>query len=724
MKRTRKGQLFCTAALIGAVGMSQEAGAQTDEAAADTVFVIEEISVTARKRTESVQDVPISLIAVGEQALLKSGAVTLDAVQQLAPGLTISTVGSSFTSYTYIRGAGTNVVDAGADPSVAYFVDEVYQAGAAGLQGDLLDVQRVEVLKGPQGTLFGRNAAAGAISIITNRPSPVTDVWASLEGGNYGQFAARAGATGPLTSNERWLFRIAGAHRQRNAITENPAGRDPGDIDTWNGRGQLQYAGNYLTALLSVDHFRADNGMNSQFITTAIPFGLISPAAAAALPTDESFYRRYSNIDGFERQRTTGVTGRLEWDIGQITLTSVSGYRHNELSRLADQDGTLAESLSIDSEETDESFSQELRLSSDSGRLKWVLGGYYFQVETDRSDFIAVGPDFPIPPFIGLDGDYNLLLDTTSYAAFGQASFDITDELTLTAGGRYTYDRKKATQNTDPIGPAPFFNLFLDPDWDSFDPMVSLEFKPSDRVLLYASFKQGFKSGGFQSLPGSEAIAARAFDPEEVEAYEVGLKSQLFDNRVTFNLALFQTTMNDQQLQRVPSAGVTIIDNAGKTRTRGADFELTLYPLLGLNLSILGTLQEAEFQRYESGGSDFAGNRQLRSPDVSLYFLGEYTLPLGANRGDLSLHTDYSYQSRTFFDAANTRTEGAFQPAYGLLNARIGYTSPSGRWTASVLARNITDKEYLRNILLSGPTGLAVPGDPFTVTVSVGWSLN
>ena len=713
-----------TTAVIALTSLTYGAHAQTGPESAVTGAAGDTIVVTARKRAESAQDVPISLVAVGEEALKKSGAVTLDAVQYLAPGLNISTIGGGFVSYTYIRGAGTNVVDAGADPSVAYFVDEVYQAGNAGLQGDLLDVQRIEVLKGPQGTLFGRNAAAGAISIITNRPLPEFDAWATVEGGSYGMFGAQAGVSGPLTNDKAWRFRLAGARRQRNAITENPAGRDPGEIDTWTGRGQLQYVGDTVNALVSVEHFRSDNGANSQFISTAIPFGLISPAAAAILPTDESFYRRYSDVDGFEEQRTTSVTGRIEWDLGAVTLTSISGYRENEFSRLVDQDGTLAEALSLESDQSDKSFSQELRASGDVGAFDWVLGGYFFHADTERADFLSVGPDFPIPPFAGLDGDYNLQLDTTSYAAFGQASLAITEQLTLTAGARYTYDRKEAVQNTDPIGPAPFFNLTLEPDWDSFDPMVSLEFEPADNVLLFASYKRGFKSGGFQSLPGSAAIAATPFDPEDVEAFEAGLKSQLLDNRIRFNLALFQMTTKDQQVTIVPAPGVIFIDNAGETRTRGADFELSLYPAEGLRFDLLGTVQEPEFQKYMSGGADFSGNNALRSPEVSLYALGEYTLPLNGKLGELSFRIDYAYQSETFFDGSNNTADGAFQPEYGLLNARIGYTSADSRWTAAVLAKNITDKEYFRNILLSGPTGLGAPGDPFTIMGSLSWNLN
>lgn len=716
----RNLRFYGSAAVLAMAGTTQGALAQT---ASPQAVNIEDIIVTAQKREQSVQDVPISLVAVGEEQLAKTGAVSLDDVQRLAPGINISTVGSGFVSYTYIRGAGTNVIDSGADPSVAFFVDEVYQAGTAGLQGDLLDVQRVEVLKGPQGTLFGRNAAAGAVSIITNKPSADFDAWASGDVGNYGLLAVRAGLTGPLSEDGKWRFRAAGSHRQRNAFTNNPAGRDPGDVDSYAGRAQLEYAGDAVTALISVDHYRANNGMTNQFLASAIPFGLISAAAAAALPTDQSFYRRYYDVDGYEDQRTTGVTGRLEWDLGAVTLTSISGYRHNDFRRLADQDGTSADSLAISTTERDESFSQEVRLSGDTDRINWVLGGFYYKVDTHRRDYLPIGPAFPIPALAGLDGDYGFRLNTESFAAFGQASYNLTDQLTVTVGGRYTHDRKIANYDVDPFGPAGVYTVALRPDWGSFDPAAAIEFKPNRDILLYASYRRGFKSGGFQSLPASAALASNVYDPEQVEAFEAGFKSQLLDRRLTFNLALFQSNITDQQILRVPSAGVTIVDNAGRTRARGADFTISVVPTDGLRFDLSGTLQKAAFRRYLSGGVSFAGNRQLRSPDVTLYFVAEYTVPLGERSGSLSFRTDTSYQSKTFFDAANTSAYGTYQPGYALVNGRISYTSQDRHWDASIFAKNITGKHYFRNIALSGPTGLGVPGDPFTFGVSLGWRL-
>jgi iron complex outermembrane receptor protein len=221
-------------ALALAVGFGATAQAQTAPAP-----VIEEVLVTAEKRAENLQRVPISLTALSSAQLTKSGITSLDAVQRYAPGLSMATVGSGFVSYTYLRGSGTNQIDSGSDPSVGFFVDEVYVTGTAGLQFDLYDVERIEVLKGPQGTLFGRNAAAGAISITTKRPKPEFGGFAQLDLGNYGWVNAEAAVTGALTADGAWRFRVAGSLKKRDAFTRNLAGKDPGDIDSKSGRVHL-----------------------------------------------------------------------------------------------------------------------------------------------------------------------------------------------------------------------------------------------------------------------------------------------------------------------------------------------------------------------------------------------------------------------------------------------------------------------------------------------------
>ncbi|BCW90917.1 Vitamin B12 transporter BtuB [Alphaproteobacteria bacterium SO-S41] len=691
----------------------------------------ETIVVTAQKRATNLQKVPLSVAAVTAKTLESAGISTLDSVQRLTPGMNMSSIGSGFVSYTYIRGAGTNVIDSGSDPSVAFFVDEVYIAGTAGLQFDLLDIERIEVLKGPQGTLFGRNAAGGAVSIITKRPSDTLDAWASADVGDYGLFAVRGGVTGPFAEGSKWAYRLAAAHRQRDAFTDNPAGLDPGFIDNYTARGQVMYQDDSFTFLLTGDYFTSDNGMSNFFLSSANKLGLLTPAAVAALPADQSFYRVYYNVDGFEQQDTFSLTARMEGDIGFAKLTSISAYRDNQFVRLQDQDGSRADGYALGTDQQDVTFSQELRLSQDTDRLHWIAGIYYYHNETKRQDTLDSGPDFAVPALQNSFGFYGNNITTESYAIFGQATYEIFTDFSVTLGARYSKDKKTSDQRTDPLGPGPLFTAHLTPEWDSFDPAVILEYQVTPDIMLYGSYRQGYKSGGFQSLPGSLALALNVYAPEEVKSYEVGAKTQFFDNRLRVNVALFDTRIDNQQILRIPTAGTSIIDNAGKTRTQGVDVSISAVLSDYFRIDWSSTFQHARFEEYLSNcagtppvcGANFAGNRQLRSPDFQTSVTAEANIPLGGS-GELTLRGEYAYQSQVFFDAANTTTPGTFQPGYGIFNARITYTPPAGNWDVSVFGKNLSDEEYYRNVAISGPSGVGTPGDPMTFGVTLNWRLD
>ena len=690
----------------------------------------ETIVVTAQKRATNLQKVPLSVTAVTARTLEASGVTTLDAIQRLTPGMNMSAIGSGFVSYTYIRGAGTNVIDSGSDPSVAFFVDEIYIAGTAGLQFDLLDIERVEVLKGPQGTLFGRNAAGGAVSIITKRPSSMLDAWGSADIGNFGLFAVRGGVTGPI-GESGWSYRLSAAHRQRDAFTDNPAGLDPGFIDNYTARGQLMYESESFRFLLTGDYFTSDNGMSNFFLSSTNKLGLLTPAAAAALPTDETFYRRYFDVDGFERQDTHSLSARIETDLGFATLTSISAYRDNRFKRLQDQDGSLADAYALGTDQHDKTFSQELRLSHDGERFNWIAGVYYYHGETRRVDTLDSGPDFAVPVLQNSFGFYGQSIDTESYAIFGQATYEIFTDFRVTVGARYSKDKKTSNQRTDPLGPVPLYTLHLAPEWDSFDPAVIVEYQITPDIMVYGSYRQGYKSGGFQSLPGNAVLAANVYEPEQVKSYEIGAKTQFLDNRLRVNIALFDTRIDDQQILRIPSAGLSIIDNAGKTRTKGMDVAVSAVLSEYFRVDWAATFQKARFDEYLTNcagsppvcATNFAGNRQLRSPDFQTSVTAEAMIPLGSS-GELTLRGEYSYQSKVYFDAANISTPGAFQPGYGIFNARITYTPPTGNWDVSIFGKNLTDKEYFRNIALSGPSGVGTPGDPLTYGLTFNWHLN
>ncbi len=704
-------------ALLGTSALLWLASCNLAQAQADSTG-IESVIVTAEKRAENIQDVPISMVALSGDAMARAGVSTLDGLQHYAPGLTISNVGNGFVSYTYLRGSGTNQIDAGSDPSVAYFIDEVYIGGTAGLQFDLLDVDRVEVLKGPQGTLFGRNASAGAISITTKRPEKDFAVGFDATIGNYGEYVARGSVTGPISDN--LLYRFSAGYKHGDGYTDNLAGGPrPGRVSSFGARGQLEWVGDRATFLLTFDGLTARDGMTNQFISSANKFGLLSPAAIAALPPGESFYKHYYNVDGYEDQDLFDVTGRLEWDTAIGALTSISAFRTNRFSRLQDQDGTIANSYVLGTNERDNTFSQEIRLTSDGkSALHWLGGLYYYHGRITDQFTVGAGPDFPTAIVQNTTALDFSTITTDSYAAFGQLAYDITDQISITAGGRYTEDDKSDSRSVKGfLAPVPFV---VNPraKWHAFNPSATLNYKITPDVLTYFSYRQGFKSGGFQTLlPATALMASTPFAPEKVNSYELGLKSSWFDHHLIVNAALFRSDITNQQILRIMGPGVQTIDNAGATQTDGLDLSIEARPISDLHLRADMTFQSAQFQRYQNGAVSYAGKRQLRSPDFSGSYSADYNFALGGG-ANLVARGEYTYTSNSYFDAANTNAPGLFQPGYGLGNLFLTYLPAAGNWELAAWVKNLGDAHYYRNIAIAGPTGLAVPGDPLTFGVS------
>ena len=691
-----------------------DAASQADQSAG-----VQDIIVTAQRRSESAQTVPISIAAVSGDTLVKTGVDGIGGLERVAPGLTISAVGSGFVSYTYIRGGGTNQIDPGSDPSVAYFVDEVYIGGTAGLQFDLFDIDHVEVLKGPQGTLFGRNASSGAISVVTRRPSDKFSGNFNLEGGKYGYLVGRGGVTGPINSDGSLRYRVSGVYKRRNPFTENlSGGPDPDKVRTGGARGQLEWVSGDLDVLASADYLRVRNGQTNQFISTADRSGWVN--GALPLQPNQSFFKHYYDVDGFEHQTLYDASLRVELTTPIGSITSLSAYRNSRFTRSQDQDATSYDGYILNSDEHDKTFSQELRLAGDSGRLRYVGGLYYYHATIDSVFDIIADAAFPTAAVRGRRARDQRTLTTDSYAAFGQVTYEVTDALDLTAGARFTEDRKEDDRSVRGFFAVTPFQVDPKANFRAFNPAGTISYKPRPGLLAYFSYRQGFKSGGFQGLlPGTPAIAGTPFKPEDVTSYELGVKSAFLDRRVRANVALFRADITNQQISRIASASSVLIDNAGRTRTDGVDVSLTVKPVSALTLTADGTLQHARFKKFLNGAISYAGNHQLRSPDFTGFFSAEYEAQL-SDGSAVTLRGDYSYKSKTFYDAANSSFSGIFQPGYGVANARLTYTPISLPVELSAYVKNVTNKHYFVNVAVAGATGLATPGEPLTF----GGSLN
>lgn len=694
---------------------------------------LEEIVVTAQKRAENQQMVPISMATVGEAQLKAGGVTSLEGVQRFAPGLTIASYGAAgFVSYTYIRGNGTNQPDSGGEPSVAFFQDEVYLGGTAGMQFDLFDIERVEVLKGPQGTLFGRNASAGALNIITKTPERAFNASFFGEGGTHGYAKVEGAVTGPIADSEHILYRLAVSAKHRGPITKNLASvDDPDDVAEISGRAQLKFVGESGSYLISAGYTRARDGQAAQFISTANTVSILSPAAAASLPPGERRFRHYYNVAGHQNQDLWNLTGRLEWQLApSVELTSITAYRNNSFELLQDRDSTIKNGQTGFANERDRTFSQEVRLRGDLGErgFNWLAGAYYYRQETDRFDASAFGADAPFP-LAGTTGTSNHLLTIESWALFGQLHVPLADRLALTLGGRYTHDQKESDRTVKPVGlfAGPAYNVTPDASWNAFTPAVTLEYRFSDDAMAFASWKKGFKSGGFQALyPATAALAATPFRPEHSESRELGVKSEWFDRRVRLNISAFHVKYEDLQVDRIVTLGVSRIDNAASAHSKGIDVTSSWLVTPDLRIDASASYQRARYDDYlpfvTAVPLNVAGNHTLRSPDFTGFFGVEYRIPV-QDSAHLVARTDVTYQSKLYYDAQNSEVRGLFQPGYGLWNASLTYES-SEDWKLGLWIRNISDEYYYQNVLAINTSATAAPGSPRTYGVSLSWRLH
>lgn len=711
---------------------------------------LEEIIVTARKKAESLQDVPISISAFDDEALLDANIVGIDEVSRLTPGLFFQFFDDTRPS-TFIRGLGSRQFDAGSEGSVGIFFDEFYLARFSGQMTGLFDVDRVEVLKGPQGTLYGRNTIGGTINIISRSPSAQPSAYIETEYGNFDQFRIEGAISGPI-QGDKLSGRLAFLKHDRDGHLENlTTGTELQGEDTVAVRGKLQYRpSDALVATITAEYNTSDRpGTQGEPIV-----GVFSAAPRITLVKTPNRRTEFYNADSrFDRELLT-LIGRVEWSPGPLMVTSITGYRNSDLEEFRDLDSTRFDAISQDTVENSESFSQELRFASSPGgsltlgdRLDWVVGLYYYKEDTDRLDRFPFGPDSAISSIIntfdtlgivapilpGVDTfneDFTNNVDVESYAIFGQATLKITDRLSITGGLRWTRDEKQAEIIGDTTRPGlpPIFADFTvnrDPDWESVDPKVTLDYRIAPAALIYLTYAEGFKSGGFQFAAFNPGAAGVVFEPEDLTAYEAGLKSDLWGGRMRLNVSGFIYDYKNQQLPRIvllPSGSFAqVITNAAKSDIRGVEFDASIAPAEGLVLSAGYAYLDAEYDDFVFNAAlDFSGNQMPRAPEHSYFVSAKYARPIG--RGLAFASTDWSWQDDIFFEFDEGATTGTEQDAFGLLNLQLGYEID--HWRLAVWSKNLTDKTYRNSVLNFGGNTIEFLGQPRTYGVSLRYAFN
>lgn len=711
------GWLMSGAAL--AVLASQPAWAQQKTADAPTIADqagVSEIVVTARKQSESLQNVPISIFAVSGKDLEKAGYTELNNVARLSSNVFFEAADRS-KPQIYIRGIGTRSYDAGSDSSVGVFVDGVHLGRFGALDMDLLDIERVEVLRGPQGSLYGRNTIGGAISVVTRDPS------STLKGGLTGEIGAGdvkgdwlyglgASISGPIAGDGvRGSLSVARRYRagyQPVSVADIRGGSE----DAWTGRGKLLVEIGDATLRLSADYSHFDgpplvlvpNGLGG----AANDPGPLAPGyVTPAEPGDP--YRLTMDTPGAGIVKETyGGSAQLNVPFGAFELVSITALRKLKLDERTDLDGTTLPFQVYLAHEDGKQFSQELRLNYQSGNVKALIGAYYSREDVSRIETIDFGPasllSFLVQP-APLRWDFGLDLEAKASAVFGQIQWEMLDRLSLTLGGRYSWDKKDVVFDTRTTVPfiVTNFTTPLSRKWESFDPSVSLSYKFTDDVMGYVSYTSGFKSGAFQFIAISPAVAQQVADPESVDSYEVGMRTTLFDRRLRLNATVFSMDYrNLQQLRLIPIGGgatQVLIANAANSRVRGLELEGRAVFDSNWSLDFSYGYLDAKFKDYVFNATlDFSGNRMQRAP--------EHSLSLGANFetrtgwGDLTSRIGYSYRSTIFFEADNNKVDPeSSEGGLGLWDASINLKT--GNWTLGIWGHNLTDRRYRRQVLNS-----------------------
>ncbi|MBO9712390.1 TonB-dependent receptor [Sphingomonas sp.] len=776
--------LFAGEAQAQSAGTVAAAASATDETANDTTADNDagaqgtDIIVTARRREERAQDVPIALSVVSGDTIERTGRTNLLQIAELTPSLTIRS-NNARNTFANIRGLGSNSdQNDGLEVGVGFYVDDVYYGRIGASQFDLIDLDRVEVLRGPQGTLFGKNTTAGAINITTRAPSFDPEFRAEASLGERGYHQVRASASGALIA-DKVAARLTVSDTHSDGLLRNAYnGRDVNDFDNFTARGQLLIKpADTITVRLIGDYSKQTSysrassivGVFTKYANGATVSNNFYDRVARAgyvLPYDPNDpFAKVVDFDANVQANMEGYGGsaKVDWDLGGATVTSVTAYRWWDWYPLNDQDNT---SLSINirggTTNWQRQFSQELRLSSNGTRaIDYTVGLYYFWQVIHGLGQYQLGPQYAVwnnpsanrtlanYAYTNFESDSIIEPRTKSYAAFGQATWNISDALKLTAGLRFTHedktglfdqktvagndlsllstaDRATAQGLRDALYPVVRYTVATSDD--KLTGQINLAYKLAPDVLAYASYSRGSKSGGISlgTLPAGVSPVVR---PETVNAWEVGLKSQFWDRKVTFNTAAFWTDVENYQAAITENIGNTTsfrryISNIPGVRSRGLEGDLTIAPSRAISFTASAAYIDATYKRYTNAQNapdrrnvseiqDLSGQSLANSPKFVYTLATDLTQPIG---DDDEAYARVDYTHRSSYDTSGSWSQYTLIQPYGVLNARIGFRISDGKFDLSFWARNLLNEKYF-TALSAANNGLITGniGDPRTL---------
>lgn len=736
-------RLSLTAAAWTACSISSPAPGQTElptparkfESPQSVVEVEPAIIVTARRREEEIQRTPVSVVALDSQELESRSLTNLRQLQNFVPNLTFApsqNVGNA-AGNIFIRGIGQEDFLAGSEPGVGFYLDGIYVARTMGTLMDLVDIARIEVLRGPQGTLYGKNAIGGAINIISTAPGAEVAADARLIAGNLARLELRGTVNTPLNetlfmrlsagrfSNKGYLNRLR-APFQPTASTEIDHRSEDGQ-DSAVGRLQMRWLPTpSLTFDFAADASRHRGTQGATHVDAIDPnFGILpdvnqlirdgrlpGPEITNALVSADLLTSHAGGGNSIS-QNVEGLAATVTRDMGAHSIRFIAAHRRLRSHVGTDLDGSWFAILGNDFRENHRQYSAELQATGSANRLTYTAGLFGLREQTDTSSGRGIGRlDVLYLCRCFYEPDRRPTLSSTkrdlsagSYAAYAQGTFRLTHQISATLGGRFSHEWKRMDVELIKLDPDTFepTGVILNSGesrgkWSSFTWRAGLEFQARPDLMGYVSVAKGYKSGGFNGRPvvNLPNLGLNEYDPETALTYEAGVRSEWLDRRLRLNATIFHTAYRDIQLRQQTVAGdivTTLIENAARARTRG--FEIEAAARLGRRLTVnlaYGHLDPAYLNvgRVPNLTLDTAFQR---TPRHSFTASLDYSIPF--ERGSLLLHGDFSYRSHEQFQLIASPFD---QPGYGLLGARVTLVGRDGRWSVALFGSNLADKRY------------------------------
>ncbi|MGL1904310.1 MAG: TonB-dependent receptor [Fibrobacterales bacterium] len=653
------------------------------------------IKVTAEHRVEQLQEVPLAITSFSGDALQVASAWNFDDLQYKVPGLNYSFIGGTNNAQLTLRGVGSENPSTGGDPGVTIYSDGVYLQSTNFANHQLYDVERIEVLRGPQGTLYGRNAIGGAINIINKQPTNDFSFNTRLTVAQYNNQRFQGMVNGPIIK-KNVLGRVSVSADIRDSYFENVStASDKVDVKSLEQlamRGQLKVVlTDNMDLTVRTSLLRNKNVVPPNILLTDYPANYNT---SSVNPSLENKYHFTGN--GPINSTTTATGGSMEFTgaFGDVIVTSISGYRNNQIDNAFDIDNSDVLDSYFIFESGSETYSQELRVASKkSFPVEWISGLYFFRenglMNVNATIDMAGNPI----PFLIKDAT----VETTSYSVFGQTTWYALENVGLTLGLRYTYDEKKAYEPTA----APAFGLDTtligEKSWNKPTGKIAIEYSPSKKVLTYLSVSTGYKAGGF-NIGGQHA----PYSPETVVAYEGGAKGVMFHNRLKLNVAAFVYDYQDQQVFQRDSVQ-TVMNNAASTLSKGAEIEIVVKPIASLECNgSIGWLN-TEFKNFKTTDpldttmtlQDLSGNALSGSPEWNIHGEVQYQWLLGS-AGAVTLHGDISWVADQYYRHFNLESDK--QSSYRIINAGLYWYSFNKQWSIHAWSKNLEDVVIIQDI--------------------------